>query len=735
VSTRIVSRIAQLGFRTKLFGALSIVFLALSFGKIHGTSIALSSKFWAPKANHFLFKPLVESLEKRVSAETMTKLRAPLQADPKFTRSDEWSISTPWTLSQFNTEPRFPVRNRNMGVGQNMLMIPWVPVLHLSVVARPITWGYMLFGQQVGLAWYWWFSSFFCFVTLYLLIEVLLPRDRFLAVLGAFWFCSSAYVIAWSHYPAYLIAFANLALLGTNFMLRATSLRNAIGSGLLAGYGLTGVVMYMYVPWIVPLAYMYAAMLFGLIVRDRLIHKLDRRLTLFGLAAALAVVGVVLGSFFASTLPEMRMLAQSSYPGVRRLNGGDCSLARLFGGFYNFLTLRKPLLRIPFSEWAGFFLFFPTIVLAAILSRRVRRRLDAVAWSLIVVAFALMLYGEVKFPQWLANVTLFSRFQGYRAQMATGLSSILLSLYVLRKMPPAAEAAPPAASAGESMAPPGAGGRLRARIRALVLTVISLSPRWRRSISRVLGPVSGLTRYQGLMIGAAVLGGFAFFLTTGSSLQAIAQLYRSKATVPWQIWLISVAATGASVLLLLGYRRIFAAVLVPALILTAGDFNPLSRGFPPLEKSEMWQAIRSVKDADKESGRTDSMWLVSGGPHAPLIGTMASMMGARSMTGCFFHPQLGLWRTLDPERAQETMYNRFAETHLFPLVPGDPTVRFTLPGPTNFNIRIAPDNPRLRELGVRYALTYDRHTPYEAADYRRIYISSDGRLRIYDLLK
>ena len=113
VLTSIISRIARLGFRTKLFGALWLLFAVLVALRIHGSSIYLSSKFWAPDKSHFVLQPLIDKL----SPERQKKLRGPLMADAKMTRSDEWQVSTMWSLAQFHHEPRFPVVNSNLLIG------------------------------------------------------------------------------------------------------------------------------------------------------------------------------------------------------------------------------------------------------------------------------------------------------------------------------------------------------------------------------------------------------------------------------------------------------------------------------------------------------------------------------------------------------------------------------------------------------------------------------------------
>src|ERR1700690_4289531 len=163
--TRVPAWFSHLSFRVRLLGAVWLLFAVLVALHIHGSSIALSAKLWAPQQaeNHYLAQPILKALHGRAPW-----LRDFLMAKSQAIRSDEWAISTMWSLAQFTHQPRFPVRNTNIGNGQNMLLISWVPVLHPASLVRPVTWGYLLFGAQAGLAWLWWFSPFFCFTMLYL---------------------------------------------------------------------------------------------------------------------------------------------------------------------------------------------------------------------------------------------------------------------------------------------------------------------------------------------------------------------------------------------------------------------------------------------------------------------------------------------------------------------------------------------------------------------------------------
>ena len=149
---RVLAWVSRLSFRARLLSTVWLLFAALVATHIHGSSIALSAKLWAPQEaeNHYLAQPILNALHGRAPW-----LRDFLMAKSQAIRSDEWAISSLWSQAQFTHVPRFPMRNTNIGDGQNMLLISWVPVLHPASLARPVTWGYLLFGSQAGPSWLW----------------------------------------------------------------------------------------------------------------------------------------------------------------------------------------------------------------------------------------------------------------------------------------------------------------------------------------------------------------------------------------------------------------------------------------------------------------------------------------------------------------------------------------------------------------------------------------------------
>ena len=723
-AARVLDWIRHLSFRVRLLGMVWLLFAALVAMHIHGSSIALSSKMWAPQSSdtHYLAQPILKMLQ-----GPSPFMRELLMAKSQAIRSDEWAISTLWSLSQFTHRPPFPVHNTNIGNGQNMLLISWVPVMHVASFVRPVTWGYLLFGSQAGLAWFWWFAPFFCFTMLYLALEIVFPKQRFFPLFGAFWFCASAYTICWSHNPAYTVGFAAMLAVGVHRLMAARSLGKAVLAALIIGYAAAGFVMQLYPPWMVPLAYAFLAILVGVFLRDRTWKGISYRQLGLSAGLAVSVAAGLIGVYLFAVWPELQDLANSAYPGQRRLNGGDYTLAQLFGDIYNFRTTRTaPLSSAVFnaSESSGFIQFLPTVLFGVLLCKRVRQRLDPVAWAILGLGIAQVLYCRFHFPQCLADLLFWSHTQGYRSQIAIGLLSIVLSLYLLRP------------DADEKRL------TLREWLAEAWVALSGLRKKLARQASAdpTLRPNAALMwhmlRYAIAVLVAALATG-VFYLWIGASLQHIRNVFPKTVLwgggrIPLAMQLVTILLSLQALLLLLGRRRIFAGILVAELLITAGNFNPLSRGFPPVEESQLYKAVQNVVEDDRAAS-LDSLWLASGGPPEPLIGTILTVMGARSLTGVHFHPQLSLWRALDPAGTYEPVYNRYGEIAYFQLPLNDPQIKFTNPNHGSFNLHASPIHPLLRQLGVRYALTYAKDGQLTQTLFTRLYAGTEKPFRIWRL--
>jgi hypothetical protein len=280
---------------------------------------------------------------------------------------------------------------------------------------------------------------------------------------------------------------------------------------------------------------------------------------------------------------------------------------------------------------------------------------------------------------------LWSHTQGFRSQLAIGLVSIVLSLYLLLPDP----------------------------------------------------DPQPLTRREWLSAAGVVLATAGFYLWIGVSLQHIRNVFPKMVPLgggrfPVAMQLVTALIALQVLLLLLGKRRIFAGVLASELLLTAGNFNPLSIGFPRVEASPLYKAVQRVVDDERANG-LHSLWVASGGPTEPMIGTLLTAMGARALTGVHFHPQLALWHALDPSGYYQSIYNRYAEIAYLQLPLDDQRIEFKTANDGSFNVRASPIHPLLKRLGVRYALTYGKDGSLTQPPFTRLYSGKDKPFRIWRL--
>ena len=661
--------------RARFLSALwGLFFLLVLFG-IHGSSTGVTSDWWAPEKPYsgYLFSP-PRSLNKSASINTAAALQDATMARARIIRWDELLIATPLALSQLSHNPRFPVVNTNIGNGQNMLLTPHAPVLHIVSLARPGTWGYFFLGAQRGLAWYWWFQVFSCFTVLYLLFEIILKGHRLIAAFGAFWYCASAYVVCWSLWPTQFTFNGALCCLTAYHILRSDNRAVQAVCAVLFGLGLTGFAITFYPAWQVPLGYLFAAIFAGLFIRDKLYlsFKPFPLYRVICLAGAFLLAGALIYSFLITSLPDLKLMSNTVYPGRRVSTGGDYPFALLFKGMYNLDTIYiTPPGLINQCEAASFYYFFPAVLFAVCLSKRIRKSLGIIGWVLVSYTVAMSFFMLVGIPGKLAKLTLLSYAPPYRADIALGLSSIILCIYVLARIKEANE----------------------------------WDNRWERIVPWIAGAgVSVMLLLHGLL-----------FIRKADGFPP-----------PGKILFISILMGSLSYLLLAGKSRIFLGASTVLIVATTAFFNPLSTNLDHLYKSELAQQITRINNQSSDR----PLWLCYGGVQP---GTLVTVLGGRSLSSTHWPPQIAMWRSFDKTGVFDPLYNRYAQVNLI-YTKNENEVAFLSRQDDALMVHISPKNPIVRSMGARYVLAMgDVQNEVKEAGLRRLYESTAANFSIFEI--
>jgi hypothetical protein len=661
--------------------AVWLLFASLVLTGISGSSIGATALAWVPERPYtgtLLRKlPIPAFVKKKY---TIDKIRKALLEVPRKLRSDEYFGGTPFALSQLAHNPRFPVVNTNIGAdGQNMLVTQHAPVLHLASLSRPATWGYFFLGARRGLAWSWWFQSFACFTALMLLLEVVLRGHWRLAAFGAFLFCSSAYVVCWSQWPAYITMFAAVACVSGYHLLASPRPLVLVSSAILLGLSIGGFVIDLYPPWQVPIGEVFGGLFVALVARDRLVGGFaePRRARIALSAGAIVLAGVIVLAWWHTCAADLRVMAETSYPGHRVSTGGDLTFASLFRGTYNIFTVYefyKPLSNE--CEASSFYYFFPAVFALLCLSGEVRRRFGAVGWFLAGYIALLLIFLLKGLPATVAKALFLSYTSPRSADLALGVASILLTIHTL--------------------------GVVR-QVRASGDAILNRR-RW------FVAPAVGL-------IVLAI-----FLLHAYKHHKLVGKVPTVSAAIA-----ISLVMAGLSWALASGRALMFAVPLAILQVATSFWFNPLATNLDHVYDSELATAIRTVK----KSAGSRSTWAVFGGTH---IGSLIEILGDRAVTGPQWPPQLHAWSLLDSGGAQFASYNRYAEVSF--LESGDAnTISFNNPTQGVLQVRLSPYNPHLKQLGVRYIVLIDgQQVPVDETKLRLVHNSVNHHFTIYELL-
>jgi hypothetical protein len=670
---KLTSCIKSLPLKTKSLLGLWVLFVLLVAFGIHGSATGVTADWWAPEKPYtgYLFNP-----PKDLSKVDAGGLQEILMAKARWIRWDELLIATPLSLSQLSHNPRFPVVNTNIANGQNMLTFPRIPVWHVVTLARPATWGYFIFGAQRGLAWHWWFQVFSCFTVLYLLLEIILKGHRGLAAFGAFWYCASAYNVCWSLWPSQVTFFAALGCLSAYHLLAAQKKSFQIICATLLGLSIPGFVMFLYPPWQVSLAYVFLFVFAGLFIRDKLYlsFKPVSKHRLLSLTVAFLLAGGLTLSFLFTCLPDLKLMANTVYPGKRISPGGDYSFAMLFKGMYNLRTVYEaPQGLVNQCEASSFYYLFPGVFLSILLSKRLARKLGILGWLLVAFLAGMLFFLLVGLPEKVAKLTLMSYVPPYRADAAIGFASIVLCIYVL------------------------------ALIKDLNKETRST---WDKAMPLIVAAiVIPLFIYHGLVL-MKVTGGFP----SSSTILALALF----------VGLLSY-------FLLAGRGAAFCVALGAILVATAAFFNPLSTNLDHIYESELAQQIVKL---NKESPDRP-LWICYGGVHP---GMLIITLGGRSLSGVHWPPQLALWRSIDPSGGgYEPVYNRYAQVQLN-YRPDNNWVSFSNSQDDAMDVSISPTHPVLLSMGARYVLAMGpAQATVSTSNLPIVYKSETGRFTIFEI--
>lgn len=521
--------------------------------------------------------------------------------EPRVWRSDEWGTLTPLCFrQQYNTLGAYNRYSQTLGsiLTDNMLVYGQ-PSWDILTLFRPFYWGYLFFGSERGLSWFWCSRLIVLFLSWFELGMLITDGQKKLSVMLSICVSFAPFLQWWFAINGLveMLIYGACFVLGSNYLVsRAFNPRKiavAVGMAVCA----VGYVLTFYPTWMVPVAWGFVP-LFLWVVIWKFDRKVLRRVDVVPWLLIFVITVAGLTVLAVTSWDVIKAELNSVYPGNAPLSSGGTGLWWMMK--YPISLVSRFSMNELIVENSSIICFAPAGFILALWVIIKEKKKDPLLILLLGMNLFLAWYYCVGIPKWLAKMLLLSFVNSNRGPQVLGF--LRLTLFVR-------------AVALKEKAPK--------RWLAALAAVISSAVPMRLAL--------GFTKYEpgGLR--------YEYFDTA------------EKILVVWAI---------LAVVFYLLYRarksKYTMSVLGVCTVVLASSIwiNPVAKGVPEITKSETMQQIRDLVKEDPKA-----IWLVVDMAYPAT--NIPAMAGADCLNTTQTYPQKTRWEMLDQEGEYEDIYNRY----------------------------------------------------------------------------
>lgn len=350
---------------------------------------------------------------------------------PRMIRTDEWLVQTPFAISQANTGNHYI--NKSYGLsGMDMVVAYNAPVRDISVIGKPFNWGYLIFGAEKGVSWYWSFKMIGMLLLGFEFSMILTKKNRFLSVIGGFWITFTPAIQWWFMQHLGDVVYFSLAIaVALYHYFHSDSKLKKIGMALILVSSIIGFTLVIYPAFQIPFAYLLMAFfLFEFIwaLKNGRIKKWDWIV----IASTLILSGSIIIYTLYRSWDALVSTLNTVYPGRRLSVGGDITISHFSDIFISILLPFKIPSGMNQVESATSVSFFPALLIAIpIVLKKEKIRSNLFGIFLVLYSTLLAAYSIIGIPKWLAKVTFFSYVTGSRAWQTLAVIGVFTSIWFI----------------------------------------------------------------------------------------------------------------------------------------------------------------------------------------------------------------------------------------------------------------------------------------------------------------
>ena len=521
--------------------------------------------------------------------------------EPRVWRSDEWGTLTPLCFrQQYNTLGAYNRYSQTLGsiLTDNMLVYGQ-PSWDILTLFRPFYWGYLFFGSERGLSWFWCSRLIVLFLSWFELGMLITDGQKKLSVMLSICVSFAPFLQWWFAINGLveMLIYGACFVLGSNYLVsRAFNPRKiavAVGMAVCA----VGYVLTFYPTWMVPVAWGFVPLFLWVVIWN-FDRKVLRRVDVVPWLLIFVITAAGLTVLAVTSWDVIKAELNSVYPGNAPSSSGGTGLWWMMK--YPISLVSRFSMNELIVENSSIICFAPAGFILALWVIIKEKKKDPLLILLLGMNLFLAWYYCVGIPKWLAKMLLLSFVNSNRGPQVLGF--LRLTLFVR-------------AVALKEKAPK--------RWLAALAAVTSSAVPMRLAL--------GFTKYEpgGLR--------YEYFDTA------------EKILVVWAI---------LAVVFYLLYRarksKYTMAVLGVCTVVLASSIwiNPVAKGVPEITKSETMQQIRDLVKEDPKA-----IWLVVDMAYPAT--NIPAMAGADCLNTTQTYPQKTRWEMLNQEGECEDIYNRY----------------------------------------------------------------------------
>ncbi len=522
---------------------------------------------------------------------------------PEPIRSDEWLVVTQMTIAQ--AKSNYPKVNSNLGLGEDMSVVPIAPYKEWSETFRPQDLAFFVMPLENAFAFKWWLMGYLLIVSCYFFVLTILPNKKLLAIGISTALFFSAFIQWWYVYSSLGSLYYSFFIATTIIMLMREKQRwKKITLSALLTFLLVCFALVFYPPFQIACGLVLLAFLVGYFIenyRSWAKNKTFKNIYFVGGSALISLL--IFGVFLITHSGVIKTIEHTAYPGTRSIQSGGITsyhfLASHLGHQFLSDTANSQYLidnKSPSnqSEASNFLLLAPFLFLPTLwLIYREYKQKKALDWPLIFLnIFFVVFLMELFVPGFtsVSKLLLLNKVGSSRVLLGMGLLNVMIIILFIRNLSK----------------------------KTVVLNKYAI------------GAYCLLVLMVELIVSLHAHYSFGTFI-------GLRRAILFSLPLPIVIYL----------LLRMRFLLAISLYLIFSLFISIG-VNPLYKGLGTLTNSPLNNAVQHV------GTNSDKRWITDGG----YLENVALMNGKHSLTGVYYYPQLGLWDTIPGVKKSD--YNRYA---------------------------------------------------------------------------